>query len=102
MCSLSKNLMSAKKLYFHEIMTHHLKLFGFRLERQRKDVLRGRSIRSDIVAMVMPVMVEGTRLNGSRINTPTRRESHCSKTAECGQERETRVKDEHNHDKCVK
>lgn len=99
MCSLSKDLMSAQKLYLHEIMTDHLELFVFRLERQREDVLRRRLIRSDIVAMIM---VEGTRLNSSRIYTPTRRESYCSKTAKRGQEREARVKDEHNHDKRVK
>jgi hypothetical protein len=82
-------------------MTHHLELFGFRLERQREDVLRRRLIglRSDIVTMIM---VEGTRLNSSRIYTPTRRERYCGKTAKRGQKREASVKYEHNHDKRVK
>ena len=48
------------------------------------------------------MMVEGTRLDSSCIYTPTRGESYCGKTAERGQEREARVKDDHNHDKCVK
>ena len=86
-------------MYHHEVMTHHLELFGFRLERQREDVLRGRLTRGDIMAMIM---VEGTILNSSSTNTPARRETHCSKTAERDQEREASVKDEHSYEKCVK
>jgi len=79
-------------------MTHHLGLFCLRLERQREDILRGRSIRSDIMAVAM---VEGTSLNCRRTNMPTRRESQSSKTAERGQEREASVRDGHNYEKCV-
>lgn len=74
-------------------MTYHLELFCFRLERQREDILRGRLIRSDIMAMIM---IEKTRLNGSRSDTPTRRESNRSQAAESGQERKARIKNEHN------
>lgn len=44
--------------------------------------------------MVMTMV--GTRLNSSRTDTPARRESYCSKTAERGKEHEASVKDEHN------
>ena len=61
-------------------------------------MLRGWPIRSDIVELTM---AKRTRLNGSCTNTPAWREGQNSKAAECGQEHEASIKDEHDYENCV-